>query len=295
MIARITKGRMVEVLGAAPKPTAVRQQQFDGFDDTLDALASSDWDAIPEDLLRHYFHDLAFVELQADLFRHVFPACLKFWHASAMRDEPAAIGDADFTHCLLRGRVLTTMMSEPERARTLAFFVDSTLDRLDAVRVTPPADKPTGEWVGRFATLGLIAPIVADAWTRWWAFETPGQAVAAVAWASGLVYGPNDNPMWGRKSPEKGGGAPGLADWDADVYDRAWLEPNLDFLRGALTFDHLTERLSAAATLLEGEPEAAMAQRIAGEAQDRRPAIEKRIADLIEDLGTLMLERKTRD
>jgi hypothetical protein len=74
---RITRDRFVNLLGPAPKPRTVWQEQFDGFNEKLSDLAQMDWDRVPDDYLWYYFLDLAYVELQPDLFRHLFPTCLK--------------------------------------------------------------------------------------------------------------------------------------------------------------------------------------------------------------------------
>src|SRR5215467_11990265 len=78
---RITPKRMVEVLGPAPKPATVWQRQFDGCNYVLAEIAKMNWDEIPDKyLISYYFYDMGYMssyELQRDLFRHVFPACLK--------------------------------------------------------------------------------------------------------------------------------------------------------------------------------------------------------------------------
>jgi len=56
---RITRDRIVNVLGPAPKPQNVWEKQFDGFDTELARLAQLDWDQIPDEDLWHYFLDLA--------------------------------------------------------------------------------------------------------------------------------------------------------------------------------------------------------------------------------------------
>ena len=60
-----------------PKPRAVWQKQFDGFHGDLQRMAQLDWDKIPESDLWYFFHDMAYMDLQPDLFRHAFPTCLK--------------------------------------------------------------------------------------------------------------------------------------------------------------------------------------------------------------------------
>ena len=45
---RITPDRMVAVLGAAPKPAKIWQEQFDYCQEVLERLAQADWDKIAQ-------------------------------------------------------------------------------------------------------------------------------------------------------------------------------------------------------------------------------------------------------
>src|SRR5258708_1515445 len=103
---RITRDRIVNVLGPAPKPQNVWEEQFDYFDDELRALAHVDWDRVRDEDLWYYFHDLAHVQLQPDLFRHLFPTCLRFWYETLMRNEGTSYGDSDFHYALMEGKIL---------------------------------------------------------------------------------------------------------------------------------------------------------------------------------------------
>jgi hypothetical protein len=125
---RITKERMTAVLGLAKKPNTVWQQPFDGRGDELRRMTLSDWDAIQRTDLWNYFHDLCYQTLQPDLFRHLFPACLKFWYETLLANESASIGDADLHRALITGDVAAKMLTEPEQQRLRAFLIDGMLD-----------------------------------------------------------------------------------------------------------------------------------------------------------------------
>src|SRR5690606_11930216 len=106
------------------------------------------------------------------------------------------------------GRALETMMDEGRRAEVLAWFRDVMLERIDAERGFEggepcPWPRPWG-WIGRFNTLGSVAPIIEPIWTRWWSFETPGRAVAAVEYVSGLLYFPHEDPLFDELSRRGG-------------------------------------------------------------------------------------------
>ncbi len=286
-MARISKERMLGVLGQAPKPSTVWQQQFDRDQESLRRLAQMDWDAGSERDLRCYIHDLAFVKLQPDLFRHVFPRCLKFWYDTLLENKPAQCGDAEFHAALIRGNFLTKMMSAEERRRLLDLFVDGLLDRLDLERdfVFERPGAASQAWIWRFNSLGIVAPIIPDLWRSWWAFDGHGQAVSAIKYVSGLIYLRDENPIYLPWTPDEGGGGPCLISSDASIYDRGWLQSNLSFLQETLTSGYVIERALAAASKLRDSPEAAMARRVAEDGKARADMIALRIDDLAANLA----------
>jgi len=290
---RITQERIASILGPAPKPTAVWERQFDGNDEGLRQIASCNWYEVCTQDLWSYIHDLAYVELQPDLFRHAFPACLQFWQHSLLRNESAERGDADLHFSLQNGNILSKMMNEQERECTLDFFVDGFLDRIDLERgfAYEYPGKSANAWIFRFNSLGLIAPVISRIWQSWWAMERPGQAVAAIKYASGLIYFSNENPIYPPWTQGEGGGGPYLTECDACIYDRGWLRENLDFLHLTLTGDYISEKVGMAAEALLGQPEAEIASRIASELQSRQDTISLRVDELLSQLAKTKLEQ----
>lgn len=289
MSGRITKNRLVGVMGQVRKPAHVTQQQFDCSNATLRKLAASDWDEIDTADLWEYFHDMAYVVLQPDLFAHLFPACLKYWYDTLMRDEDASRGDAEFHYSLVTGKIFDQMLSEPQRQRTFDIFTDGILDRLDQERdlEKKSASIMPAPWLCRFNSLGLVAPVIAPIWSRWWSMDSPGQAVSAIIYASGLIYLRGENPIF----PKQEGVGPDMMEHDAMIYDRGWLAPNIDFLTEMLTPDYVLERLSIAAGVLAGQPEAPMATQILDDAGKNRDIMEIRIGDLLYGLARRESER----
>lgn len=296
-MARISRERMRGVLGDAPKPTTVWQKQFDGDDETLRRLAQLNWDEAPEEDLWCYIHDLTYVELQPDLFRHVFPRCLKFWYETLLRSESAERGDADFHRALIRGEIATKMMSSDERRRLFAFFVDGLLDRIDEERdfAYKRPGAASQAWIGRFNTLGIVAPVIPEIWSAWWSLASRGQAIAAIKYASGLIYLKGENPIYLPWTPDEGGGGPYLTESDAGIFDEPWLSSNLSFLRGQLSRDYVVERTAAAAAALNGSPEADVARRVADDAQTRGDIVALRIDDLLANLARSKLAQERWD
>ena len=276
---RITRDRILQVLGPAPKPERVWEHQFDGFDKDLARMAQLDWDRVPAEDMWFYFLDLAYQELQPDLFRHLFPACLKFWHESLLRNAPCSSGDSEFHNSLMRGQVLEKMLSDEERRRVLEFFHDGLLDRIEAERGL--ADNPPSEWIWRMNALGVVATVIPAIWTDWWRLDHPGKAVCAVIYGSSLVYLKDENPSY------RDGRGPDLTSTGGWMFEWSWREDNLAFLRQTLTVNFVLTKLDQAAAILT----APIASKVATDAKSRTDMIEIRIGDLIENLGRLDMQK----
>jgi hypothetical protein len=290
---RITRQRIVDVLGPAPKPESVWEQQFDGFQHTLVKLARLPWDEVPQHDLWEYFLDLSYVELQPDLFRHLFPACLKYWYDTLLRNESAECGDSDFHYSLLQGNIADRMLSETERERLYAFFRDGFLDRVDKQRgfVYEPGGRSANAWISRFNSLGIVAPVVPSIWEEWWNMDHPGKAVSAVMYSSGLVYLKGENPIYGVSTSRVGGGGPYLTQNDSQIFDYGWRHDNVAHLAGVLSVDYVLKKLQQAARALAPCAEGEMAARVADDALMRKDVIEIRISDVVENLARANFDR----
>src|SRR4051794_22635962 len=107
---RISTDQARAIFGYPAPPSEVRESQFDGFDDDLRRVAQTPWDQIQDGDLWYYLHDLAYMELQPDLFAYLFPVCLNFWYQTLLRSTAAAVGDAEFHYALHHGQVLEKMV-----------------------------------------------------------------------------------------------------------------------------------------------------------------------------------------
>lgn len=294
---RITSSRMQDVIGRVPKPTSVWQRQFDGDDWALQELAQSDWNEISRSQLGCYFEDMNYQELQPDLFRHVFPACLRFWYETLMLNESGELHGTEFHHVMLHGRILEKMLTPDQRRRCCEFFRDGFLDRLDSERgfkyVRP--GRSANAWIWRFNSIGLVAPVISEIWSRWWSMTSPGHAVSAIMYASGLIYLKGENPIYLPWTRDEGGGGPYLTEWDAVEFDHVWLDENRRFLASTLTSEYVADRVSLAARLLHDQPEAELARRVAADARERSDIVAIRIEDVLVNLGRRGLEKNRWD
>ena len=78
---------------------------------------------------------------------------------------------------------------------------------------------------------------------------------------------------------------------DSSIFDWAWRNDNLAFLRGTLSVDYVIGKLDQAAATLSDGPEVTLARRVANDAKTRMDVIEIRIDDLQENLSRLQREK----
>src|SRR6266853_497341 len=122
------------IFGNASPPRDVWERQFDYFDDELRRLCTTPWSEIDFSDLWFYYHDLAHVKLQPEVFAYLFPACLMAWHQSLMDNTGCGVGDAEFHNGVLLGNVFQKMMTPDQQMQVYQFFKDSFLARLDQER-----------------------------------------------------------------------------------------------------------------------------------------------------------------
>jgi hypothetical protein len=284
---KISWERARATFGSAAPPAQVWESQFDYNDDDLKRLAATPFREIDPSDLWYYFHDLAYVTLQPDLFDYLFPVCLMDWHQSLLSNRPCSHGDAEFHYGLVRGNVLDKMLTPRQREEVLDFFRDSFLERLDNERgfIRSASKTPAYGWMCRFNSLGLIAPGIERIWTPWWNVETPGRAVSVLQYCSGLIYLGSENPVFDIWTPEHGGGGPPLTGNDSFLFDAGWQLPNVEFLRNTLSFPCILMKVEQAANRLADEPERDLARKIADNAARQRETVEWMIEELPRDLA----------
>ena len=279
--------RVHRIFGDPRRPHEVWERQFDYCDTELRRLARTPYDEIDFGDLWYYFHDLAYVELQPDLFAYLFSVCLMDWHRSLMANEPCSRGDSEFHYGLRRGEILDRMLTPGQRDEVFDFFRDGFLARLDAERgfVRPSGETSAYGWMSRFNSLGVVMPGIDRLWEPWWSCATPGRAVAALQYCSGLMYFEGENPLFDTPTRGRAGGGPCLWENDSFIYDAGWLPENLSFLRATLTADLVSGKVAEAAARLKGEPEEEAARRLEQDLPGNRELLEMRVEELPDLLG----------
>lgn len=273
-----------------PKPPiSVWERQFDDFDDALQKLATTPCEDIDFSDLWYYHHDLAYVDLQPEVFAYLFPVCLMDWHATLQANESCSHGDSEFHYGLFHGNVLEKMLTPRQRIQIADFLCESLMERLDAERGLTFAGSGASAfgWMSRLNSLGIVMPIIPRIWEAWWSLDTVGRAVAAIQYLSGFMYFDGENPIFKMWTPEKGGGGPYLWANDSCIFDAGWMPENVDYLADVLNAEFVEDQLKQAVAKLEGQPEHAKAQRLTEDIVDRRELVESRTAEL----PTLLCER----
>src|SRR5689334_3322067 len=84
--------RLRQIFQYPSPPKVVTEKQFDFCDSELHELAKKPWEAIEPGDWWYYILDLAYVELQPELFRYLFPAFLAIWYQGhlLLDDRPAS-------------------------------------------------------------------------------------------------------------------------------------------------------------------------------------------------------------
>ena len=284
---RIHPERSRMIFNNPPKPTNITESQFDHHDDEIKRIGALDYADIIDHDFWYYFHDLSYVELQKDLFNYLFPACLNFWYQTLMRNDSTDIGNAEFHKSLHHGDILRKMTTKEQTEAIYSFFHDGFIDRIEMERgfMYCGSKTPAYSFIQRFNSLGYIAPIINTIWSTWWELDTPGKAVSAIMYASGLIYLRGENPIFGERTPEGGGGDPCLTESDAMLYDESWLPENIDFIKNNISTEYIQKKMQQASELLCNEPEGKVAAIVARDAMKNGDTITLRIDDLITGLS----------
>lgn len=279
----ITWERAAAIFKHPKPPQHVWEKQFDYSDSDLQRIARTPYQEFDFDDLWYYHHDLAYVELQPELFAYLFPVCLMDWHQTLMENKACSHGDSEFHYGLYHGKVLEKMTTPYQQKAIYDFFRDSFLDRLDCEQGYQPTvhNAVTAHgWILRFNSLGFIMPRIDQIWNFWWSLETVGQAVAALQYCSGLMYFEGDNPLFPIWTAKRGGGGPYLWQSDASIHHGGWLPENVEFLSSVLTIDFLSQKIREACNRLKDEPLSKLAEQLAEDFPTCQELLEFRCKEL---------------
>ena len=121
---------------------------------------------------------------------------------------------------------------------------------------------------------------VPQLWTAWWSLGSVGRAIAAVQYVSCLLYAATDNPVFTPWTRVGGGGPPSLWEFAGHLYTHRWQEPNVSFLREALTPHAVVDVLRRAVGQLEGQPERSVPPQVLTDSIAHEAILSSRCAEL---------------
>jgi hypothetical protein len=232
--------------------------------------------------LWEYSQDVRFTDVQGDLLTYLLPACLQAWHDDLRGVYDYAAFVEHFYPMLADRGVFTTHLTPAQTVVVSAFMRQTILDEVDAQRGLSHAGlgRAVYRWSWAVTTYGVILPDVADLWSTWWQLDTTGRAVAAVQYASALMYPDDANPIFAPWTCKDGGGPPTLWEFSGHLYAHRWQEPNVRFLRRTLSAPAVSELLERAAARLSGEPEHPAALRVLADLPSRGAMLAARCTEL---------------
>jgi hypothetical protein len=283
--------RLVEIFGDPKPPAKVTEDQFDGFQKELEALARKAWHEISREDYWYYLMDLAYVPLQQDLFDYLFPALLIRWWEGQLDRTGGPQGETDFYRALYKGEVIYRMMDEDRRRAVLTWIVDAYEEGVD-------------EWSGKLSTvynpngpdnlhgplwsfhaLGQSLPVIPQIFPRLASIKTEGRAQWWLVLLTGLAYRTNTCPYIPPWTPVGGGGGVYVLESATAAYDNGYLPQNLELIRSALTVPLLLSMLSTAKERLSGPIKRDWAEAIESRIHENRQQFARRLTLFLEYLG----------
>jgi hypothetical protein len=290
--ARIKLHRM---LGVTRPPEKITQEAFEGNDRHLKRLVR----LLPGELadakdLWEYIHDLRNADIQGPLFVYLLPFCLQAWREDLRGIHDGYGGVIEYFYPVLADRHIFDLHLTPKQSAVVSEFMRQTiLEEIDDQRglaFQGSRTKPY-RWFRALTTYGVLLPDADRLWTAWWSLDTVGRAIAAVQYISCLMYSESENPVFAPWTPDRGGGPPCLWEFEGHLYAHRWLEPNVNFLRGILTVQRVTDVLARAVERLVGQPEYEAAAAVQQDFPLCTETLEPRCAELPQLLETIQQAR----
>lgn len=283
MVANIQN--VVRVFGFPNAPSVITQEPFDDDPSHYHRLCLCRANPDPMDLYS-YADDLMYQDIQTDLFRYLLPICLSAWQKDLMASHKSEyLGFVEqFSGALARHNGFKGILKPSEHEAVSDFMCHTILDKIDQERELCFSGMGASpySWIDSIGSHGMAFTSIGDLWNEWWGCGTLGRACGVLQYASVLIYPDDENPIFTPWTPERGGGAPTLWETNSHIFDLAWLPENSDFLRAALTPDHVSNSVSMAARLLNSIP---LPQMMAADCEARAEFLGCRIEELVQYLS----------
>jgi hypothetical protein len=297
MRSRASYQQLRESFGTPRPPRLITESPFDHSVEPLERLCQLGQETFPApchqpqngDLI-DYALDLQHVELQPDLFVYLFPICLEAWRHYLFLGDIYGGFVEHFHHSLAANSAWRFLLTSKQAEAVNAYMRGSILDFMDQqtglcfkgayICRKPPVYRAPDRWVGYLNSYATLFPDVGALWDEWWAMGTRGLAIAAIQYASCLMYPEDGNLIFAAWTRKEGGGPPCLWEYESIGFDEHWLPENVKYLQRTLTVAYLKRKLATATTTLLDQPEHKRAAHVLQDFQSHRETAKRRTAEL---------------
>ena len=238
-------------------------------------------DADPDSLKAHDFVDyLGYCTTGGDAdLRYLLPPILRIWESSLY--EPDSWFTNYFHAELGRTNIIIRALNPKLREAVYAFMVKALSQKISTeTALSVEGKSPCHDWFGHLASFGVFTTEIETLWTVIWESEQSGHAIALLQYLSCLIY-EESNPIFAPWTCDKGGGPPGLWEFDSIGFDEAWQQENLNFMASALTPQRIAGWLKRTAQLHAGKDIAEFANYFLHELSNNSNEVDERIKLLL--------------
>jgi hypothetical protein len=225
--------------GSPSPPAIISEEPFEGGRELLANLCAAEpGQEKPQDLVTYALDLIHVDDLQPELLAYLFPRCLDLWK-KVLFDEVDSTFNEHFHQALARRPILEKYLTSSQRAASLSFMRESLLAAMAGAISGKNSDalpaRRSCHWMSTFASFGTFADIE-SLWWKWWDFAAPGHAIAALRYASVLIYPEGKNPHAATLPWE----------YESLGIDERWRDGNALFLSKILTSAYLEGKIGEA-------------------------------------------------
>jgi hypothetical protein len=273
---------LLRAFGRKKPPETITQEAFDFDAGHLRRLAQlRPGESAEARDLWDYTQDLRYTEVQLPWVEYLLPSCLAAWRQDLRGTHGGYGGFIGEFYPALADKVLRLLNSH-QTAAVSEFMRQAILEEIDDQRGLAYKGKGARpyRWIAALASYGVLLGDADRLWTEWWKLTTVGRGIAAVQYASCLMYPENENPVFSAWTRDAGGGPPCLWEFEGAIYTHCWLDENVDFLKKFLKVNAVGKVLERAVERLLNEPEFSAASQVFADLPLCAETVEARCAEL---------------
>jgi len=280
---RASIDEVLRVLKSPKAPAEIWQESYDRDSKVYGRLCNLSGAEPQAADLCDYSHDMLYLPLQPDLFRHLLPICLRAWRKDLFDEGSNYCGFVEhFSTALATRLILEENLTADQYKSVMEYMLNSVLDRMDqeeGLQFAGMGARPY-RWVHALGSFAVTFPFLHRLWESWWSMSTTGHALAVLQYISCLMYEDDRNPIFSPWTPVAGGGPPALYETDGHIYDRGWRPENISFLEDTLSTVYLETKLTEAAKVVRDQVSGDVPAKMIAEFGAQRVLLESRIEQL---------------